>query len=135
MDFLKKLGVFFGFQQSVPPAPLPPPKLTLPEESLELMKKIENQRLDEINLKLDNLNENMILMTKNMFNLIRAYKIVEEKLNGSEETMIAMMTIHEEILNQFEQGKIMVVKPQMAPQPKPEENILGKGKKKDDEWN
>jgi len=134
MGFFAKLVSFF-FKSPVPAekhtnTEMIPPPLVMPEEAVELMKKIENDQLQELIVKVSQLQMTINILAKNQINLIQGFKQQEEML-------VAIATIHEELLYQLEQGKILVQKSTTSSKSIVDEidDELGKNNKKNGQWN
>lgn len=90
MNFLKKIfKIFFSnAKENI--------KIELPENSIELLKKIENQELK-------NLAEKIYILSVNVNNLLETQKQQQEML-------VAIATLHEELLYQLDQGNVVMIK-------------------------
>lgn len=119
MRFFEWLKSLFA-SKPLPVEEISPPQestslLTLPNEAVELMKKIENDKLVALGKELTTLMDKIAevdavtkVIATNQIHLIKAFK-------QQEEMIVAIATMHEEMLYQIEQGKVMIVKPQAAP--------------------
>lgn len=105
MDILKSIVAFF-FPVKAPaplalPAPAEPAKLLLTEESQKLLEKLENQQLKEIS-------DRLMLLAVNINALVVAAK-------NEQEFLVHIATLHEELLYQLDQGKVVMIKRSGSP--------------------
>lgn len=107
MNFFKSIMSFIFGLFSKKPAALPPaepeivpaprePQLMLPEESVKLLKTVENQQLKE-------LQDAVFMLTVNVNALLLANK-------NEQEFLVHIATLHEELLYQLDQGKVVMIK-------------------------
>lgn len=107
MDFFKSIIGFFSapFVKKQPVRALPPPPplvkpepsaLMLPVESQKLLKAIENQQLKE-------LQDSIFLLSVNINALLQSHK-------NEQEFLVHIATLHEELLYQLDQGKVVMIK-------------------------
>lgn len=119
MGWFQKIVEFFLGRTTQPE----PPPLLLPPESMALLEKVENQNIKELTAKITDLEIRLGFLAVGINAMIKNHR-------NQEEMLVAIATLHEELLHNLDQGKVVMVKQQ--PQPEPPQNP-GKGKK--DNWN
>jgi hypothetical protein len=101
MGFIEKL-VDWVVSWSQPPVPnkakeTPPgPEIILPSEAQQLLNAIDNQELQD-------LSDKVYLLAINLNGLLQAQK-------QQQELLIHIATLHEELLNQLDQGNVVMIR-------------------------
>jgi hypothetical protein len=120
MGWFQKIVGFFFVPKTKEPEPL-----LLPAESMALLEKVENQNIKDLTAKITDLEVRIGFLTMGINALIKNHR-------NQEEMLVAIATLHEELLNNLDQGKVVMVKQQ---QPKLEEPPQNPNKGKKDNWN
>lgn len=77
--------------------------LVMPEEAVEIMKAVENQELKDLSETVQELSERMNTLTIAIGSLAKANEFNQEML-------VHVATLHEELLHQLDDGKVVMVK-------------------------